>query len=131
MMDILLEHQKSPRQISSFLAKVFECSTDKIKIYSLDEFNRLNKELDTYELDCICVFSFVQGDASQLLQLYRYKMSDSNVIQRIIGIALKNKIHLYMPNGPSDDWIYIGDTGSKHVRRMASDTDDCFYFRLI
>jgi hypothetical protein len=129
MMDILLKHQKSLLQISNFLAEVLKCSIDKIKTCSLNDFNSLTEELDAHALDCICVFSFVQGDAAQLLQLYRYKMSDSNVIQRIVDIAMKNKICIYVPNEPSDDWIYIGDAESKRVRQIESDADNCFYFR--
>jgi len=128
-MDILLKHQKSPLQISNFLAEVFECSTDKIKTCSLDEFNGLTEELDANALNCICVFSPVQGDASQLLQLYRYKMSDPSVTQRIVGVAMKNKIHIYIPGEPSNDWVYIGDAGSEHVRQIESDADDVFYFK--
>jgi len=128
MMDLLLEHQKSPLEIGNFLAEVFECTADKIKIYSLDEFNSLTEELDAYAWECICIFSFVQGDASQLLQLYKYRMSNLNVIQRLTDIALKHKIHMYIPNDSLDTWVYVDDVGPKYVRQMESDVDNCFYF---
>ena len=128
MMDILLESQKSASQISTFLAEVFECQVNKIKSYSLDEFNCLTKDLDAYALDCVCVFSSVQGDASQLLQLYRYNISDPDVVERVVDIALKNKIHVYIPTDPFNGWVYVGDDGPKNVHQIDSDEDNCFYF---
>lgn len=129
MMDFLMKQRLSSLQIKIFLAEVFECAVDEIKIYSLDEFNCATEYIDDSALCCVCVFSFVQGDASLLLQIYRYKINDSNLIEKIINVSMKNKINIFIPENSFDDWIYVGDSGLKHVRQIDSDEENSFYFR--
>jgi hypothetical protein len=132
MIDLLLVDQHSPSQLSDFLSEIFDCSIERIRIFGIDEFNSLTEELDVSTLDCVCVSSLVRGDGSQLLQLYRYRITDSDVIKRTIDVALKNRIRCYIPHDSLDGWIYIGeDDTSKHVRQMECDQDDCFLFQLI
>lgn len=132
MMDLLLVQQYPVSKICSFLTAVFDCSSDRIKIFSVAEFNSLNEELDDSLLDCVCVFSSIKGDVSQLLQLYKYKISDPEATTRTVDIALKNKIHCYVPDNSFDGWIYVGDSHTtRRAKQIASDEDDCFLFKLI
>jgi len=131
-MDLLLVQQYATPQIQSFLSAVFECSVDRVKIFSVEAFNSLNEELDDFSFDCVCVFSSVRGDVAQLLQLYRYKVSNSDAVRRTVDIALHNKVHCYVPNDSLDGWIYVGDGDApKYAQQIESDEDDCFVFKLI
>ena len=131
MIDILLEHQYSIAQLHDFLSEVFGCSVDRVKILGIDEFNSLTEELDYSALDCICVLSLVRGDCSQLLQLYRYKTSDLNAIQRVVDIAFRRNMHCYTPSDAPNGWIYVGDDDTpKHARQIECDEDYCFLFQL-
>jgi len=129
MIDFLLVDQLRPPQIIDFLSKIFDCSVERVKIFGIDEFNSLTEELNDSVLDCICVFSFVQGNASQLLQLYRYKITDSDVVKRATDVALSNKIRCYIPCDSFDGWVYVGEGDiPKHVRQIENDQENCFYF---
>ena len=132
MMDILLVQQYSIPKIQSFLSAVFECSIDRVKIFCIEAFNSLNEELDDFSFDCVCVFSPVRGDVAQLLQLYRYKISDADAVRRTVEIALQNRVHCYVPNDSLDGWIYVADGDVlKCAQQIESDEDDCFVFKVI
>ncbi len=132
MMDILLVQQCPVKQIRAFLAVVFHCPIERVKIFSLDEFNSLSEELDGLSFDCVCVFSPVRGDVAQLLQLYRYKISDSDAVKRFVDIALHNKVHCYLPNDSLGEWIYVGDgVNPKRAQQISCEEEDCFLFKLI
>lgn len=132
MMDILLVQQCPVRQIRAFLAVVFHCPIERIKIFSLDEFNSLSEELDGLSFDCVCVFSPVRGDVAQLLQLYRYKISDSDAVKWFVDIALRNKVHCYLPSDSLGEWIYVGDGNNpRRAQQISCEEEDCFLFKLI
>lgn len=132
MIDLLLVDQHSSSQLSDFLSEIFDCVINRIRIFEIDKFNSLTEELDVSTLDCVCAYSLVRGDASQLLQLYRYRITDSDVIRRTIDVALKNSIRCYIPHDSLDSWIYVGeDDTPKHVRQIECDQGDCFLFQLI
>ena len=98
----------------------------------LDEFNSLSEELDGLSFDCVCVFSPVRGDVAQLLQLYRYKISDSDAVKRFVDIALHNKVHCYLPSDSLGEWIYVGDGDNpKRAQQISCEEEDCFLFKLI
>jgi hypothetical protein len=131
MIDILLVNQQSPVKIKKFLSLVFDCPAEKIKILELDEFNSLTEELDKSALDCVCVHSRVRGDVSQLLQLYSYKIPNSDVIKKIIDIAFESSVPCYIPDDSLDGWTYAGDEHvPRHAHQLECDEDDCFLFRL-
>jgi hypothetical protein len=131
MMDLLLAQQYSVSKIRSFLSEVFDCSVERVKIFSVEAFNSLDEELEDFSFDCVCVLSSVRGDVAQLLQLYRYKLSDSDALRRTVDIALQNKVHCYVPSDSLDGWIYVGDGDvPKYARQIECDEDDCFIFKL-
>jgi hypothetical protein len=132
MMDILLVQHCPVPQIRAFLSAVFDCSTERVKIFSLDEFNSLSEELNDLSFDCVCVFSPVRGDVAQLLQLYRYKTSNSDAVKRIVDIALHNKVHCYVPSDSLSGWIYMGDGESpERAQQIECEEEDNFLFKLI
>ncbi len=132
MMDILLVQQRPAQQIRAFLAVVFHCPIERVKIFSLEEFNSLSEELDGLSFDCVCVFSPVRGDVAQLLQLYRYKISDSDAVKRFVDIALHNKVYCYLPSDSLGEWIYVGDGDNpKRAQQISCEEEDCFLFKLI
>lgn len=132
MMDILLVQQRPLQQIQAFLSAVFDCSIERVKIFSLDAFNSLSEELDELSFDCVCVLSPVHGDAALLLQLYRYKINDSDAVKRIVDIALHNKVHCYVPSDSLGGWIYMGDSENpKRAQQISCEEEDRFLFKLI
>jgi hypothetical protein len=132
MMDILFGHQYPLVQLYDFLSEVIGCSVDRIRIFSIDEFNSLIEELDCSVLDCVCVFSLVRGDCSQMLQLYRYKATNEDIVRRIIDVAFKKNMRCYIPSDSFDGWVYVGHDGApKHVLQMECDEEDCYLFKLI
>ncbi|WP_143086086.1 hypothetical protein [Formivibrio citricus] len=131
MIDILLVDQCALSLLGDFVSDIFGCSIDMVKVFEVDEFNSLNEELDASVLDCVCVYCPVRGGASQLLQLYRYKLSDAEVLKRIVGAALKNGIRCYIPCDSFDGWIYVGEGGIKKRVRQVECDDDCFLFKPI
>ncbi|MDQ1816069.1 hypothetical protein RBA41_22485 [Massilia sp. CCM 9210] len=84
MIDFLLGYPHSSLEIKNFLSQIFDCSIERIEVFDIDEFNSLTEELDDFALDCVCVCIPVKGDASQMLQVYKYKLADSVVVGRII-----------------------------------------------
>jgi hypothetical protein len=132
MMDIFLVRQCSRSKIQSFLSKIFDCSVDRVKVLGIEEFNSLTEELDHSSFDCVCAFSSAKGDVVQLLQLYRYKVSDLEAVRRTVDIALANKIHCYLPSDSLDGWIFVGDFDvTKKVQQIQCEQDDCYLFKLI
>lgn len=132
MMDILLEYQYPLAQLYDFLSEVIGCSADRIKIFNIDEFNSLTEELDSSALDCVCVFSLVRGDGLQLLQIYRYKITDLDVVKRVVDTAFKRNMHCYIPSDSLNGWIYVGDDGTlKNAMQIECDEDDFYLFKLI
>ncbi len=132
MIDILLVQQRPPQQIQAFLSAVFDCSIERVRVFSLDAFNSLSEELDDLSFDCLCVYSPVHGDVAQLLQLYRFKFSDSDVVKRIVDIALRNKIYCYLPCDSLGGWIYMGDGANpKRAQQISCEEEDRFLFKLI
>ncbi|NIA01025.1 hypothetical protein [Massilia sp. CCM 8734] len=105
--DFLLKWYFSPDQLKQFLCKIFDCPAEKILVFNLDEFNSLVEVLDYPELVCICVYTEVQGDVSQLLRLYRRRLPTSIISEKIISAALTNKVQCYIPEDCGNTWIYV------------------------
>lgn len=132
MIELLLVDEYSTYKLGGFLSRVFDCSIDRIKFFSMEGFNSLTERLDERDFDCICVLSGVGGDCSELLQLYRYKLNRSLVVERIFALAPGGGINFYMPDEFSDDWnFFCGDGVVKRVRQVNCLEDDCFLFKII
>lgn len=132
MMDIMLVQQHSVSQIQNFLSAVFECSVERVKVFNADAFNALREELDELLFDCICVVFPVRGDVAQLLQLYRYKLDNAEVLKKTIEVALQNRIHCYIPNDLVDGWIYVGDGDApQQAQSIENDEQDYFSFKRV
>lgn len=130
MIDILLVHQLSLSQIKSFLSMIFNCASDRILIFSIEEFNSLSEGLNDSSFDCLCVCSPVTGDVAQLLQLYRYKVSDLEAMKRTVEIALKVRVPCYVPSDSFDGWILAGDSDApRRAQQIECDADDCYLFK--
>lgn len=130
MIDLLLSKTFTSDQLKLNLSKVFACPSDRIKIFSVDEFNSLSEELDGSTLDCVCVHSRVFGEASQLLQLYRYAVPNSEVVDRLIQVAIEQKICCFIPVDQWNGWIHINEQGAvMRVNQLEEDEEDCFRFQ--
>ncbi|NHZ42496.1 hypothetical protein [Massilia aquatica] len=131
MIDFLLKFHCSFFELKEFLSKIFDCSSEKILIFDIDEFNSLVEELNDSEIVCICVVVEVRGDASQLLQLYRCPLPTSVISGKIISYAQKNKVQCYIPSDSVDTWIYVDTDALKFVRQIESEEEDIFSFKVI
>lgn len=131
MIDFLLKWYLSLDQLKQFICNIFDCTEERILIFNLDEFNSLVGVLDDSELVCICVFSEAQGDASQMLQLYRCRVPTSIISEKIISTAWKNKVQCYIPSDCGNTWIYVDTDAVKIVQQLDSEEDDFFSFAVI
>jgi len=133
MMNFLLADKLSHIQIGEFVSKIFDCSIDRVKVFEMDEFHSLTpEELDNFEVDCVCKIMPVRGDASLILELIRYKITDDEVFNRIVKTATKEKVRCYIAYDDFYDWIYAGEGDSpRHVSEIPSDEDDYISFRPI
>lgn len=132
MIDLLLSEVFTPDQIKLELSRVFNCLTERIKVFSIDEFNSLAEELDGSALECVCVYSSVFGEASQLLQLYRYEIPNSEVVERLVQVAIEQKIRCFIPVDQWDGWIYVNEQGEMiRVNQIEEDREDCFRFQRV
>lgn len=132
MIDILLADEMSYDRVGLFLSKVFDCPVERIKIFSLDEFNALSEQIDESSFHCICVISSVRGSVAQLLQLFKCKINEPDGVNRIVNVALEDGIECYLPINSLNDWIFLSNSGViKHAEQMETDGDDCYLFHLI
>lgn len=131
MMDLLLVHECSFTKIGELLSDVFICEKERIRVFGIDEFNSLTEELDESTLDCVCVSTPMRGDASQLLQLYRYKVVDSVAYERIVEVMTKKRIRCFIPSDTFDGWNYVGDGGEFRIaHQLECDEENCVLFEL-
>jgi len=132
MMDFLLADKLSRTQIGEFVSKILDYPVNRIKVLELSEFRSKVTKLNESEMDCLCLFSPIRGDASQLVQLYRYEITDDEVFNRIVETATKEKVRCYIAYDDFYDWIYAGEGDSpRHVSEIPSDEDDYISFRPI
>lgn len=129
MIDVLLVQKRDSSRIAGFLFDIFYCPVDRIKVFSIEGFNALDEQLDDDSFECLCVVSSVRGAVSQLLQLFRCKINDSEVVRRIAEVAFKNKIHCYLPGDLLDEYVFLGSSEiPMSVRQIECDDDDCYQF---
>ena len=132
MIDLLLSEACTPDQLKLILSRIFACPIDRVKVFSVDEFNSLTEELDGSIMECVCVHSIVLGDASQLLQLYRYAMPNSELIDRLMKVAIEKKIRCFIPVDQWNGWIHVNEQGKViRVSQLEEDEEDCFRFKRL
>jgi hypothetical protein len=132
MIDILLVDEVPNNCVGLFLSKVFDCPVERIKIISLEDFNVLTEQIDESAFHCVCVTSSVKGSVSQLLQLFRYKMGEANAFNRIVDVALEQRIKCFLPTDSLGGWIFLGDSGAiRHAQQIETDEEDSYLFRLV
>jgi hypothetical protein len=110
MIDILLVKSLSVEKIQCFISLVFDCNLCGIVVQDIDQFYSSNVEFDD-SITCLCVHTKVSGDAAQMLQLFRYKISNADLLKRIIDIAAREKIEIFYPINSLDRWGYITKDG--------------------
>lgn len=106
MIDILMIEQLSEENISQFLVSVFDTTLKRIKVFSLDVFSKLGSK-DFSGIDCLCIYSRVDGDAAQLLQFYRYEMPETEMIDALCRACEKHCLACFVPKDEYDNWLWI------------------------
>lgn len=130
MIDILIVKKLSISQIEGFLSALLNCEPTKVKVFDADQFYSVD-ELDYSQIDCICVYSEVCGDVAQLLQIFRYKISDNCFLQKLIVIAYRKSILCYIPSDSLNGWYYLGYTATPVIAKEIESENDCYVFKLI
>lgn len=129
MIDIVFSKEFSNSEIIDFFSKVFICTSRKIKVLNAEIFYSLNVVLDTSDIECLCVYSRISGDASLLLQLFNYKISNEEVFSRVFDVASARGVDCYIPYDNFDNWIHINTKGLvNYVKQVESNDSDFFYF---
>lgn len=130
MIDFLFVNFLFEKELHYFLSLVFGCHKDRLLIIDLENFNNSASELNVDELDCLCVFAEVKGDAKQIIQLYRYSQSNDVLLDRVRAVAKDVKVGCYIFLNFFEDWLFIDfDGNEKVVSRKCSDEDDCYLFQ--
>lgn len=121
MMDILIKNNLSEDELLDFLTLVFSVEAGKIMIVPTVDFSGM-EIIDFSGIDCVCVYESIGGDASKLLQLYRYTLSDDELICRLQVACRFGKMACYVPRDSFDNW-YLMDGGEsmKNVRQVESE----------
>lgn len=84
----LYKRKICPDEVKVILSGLFRCTSDKILVLPLEEFNEiilLKQDFD--EIVCLCAYIETNGDAALLLQLYRYEMSDDDLLKNLVNIS--------------------------------------------
>ena len=131
MIDFLLKYDLSPACLSEFVAHLCECSPNQVVVIDLDSFCDLREEVQE-DINCLCVYCKVKGDASMLIQLYRYFFDDDLLLKRLLETAPSYRVTCYVPIDNFNEWLLIeGDGPPVRVRQIESESDDFFAFELI
>ena len=128
MIDFLVEKRMSKGEIRQFLSSVFQTDYTKIIVVTLEEFNEIG-EIYSSNIDCLCVFSNVHGNASLLLQLYRYTINIELAMKQIINVCVKEGITCYLPKNSLNEWICVDKGGHiTNVKQIDEERDDVYLF---
>lgn len=130
MINFLFKNYLSIEEIKHFLLQVFNSSEGKIVIVGIEEFNDINSKIEANNLSCLCVYSKIFGDASLLIQLYRYSIKENILIEEIIKTSIKLSIACYVPIDDFDGWILLGEQPDKiKGKQIQPEKDNVFYFK--
>jgi hypothetical protein len=120
MIDILIKNNLSKGELLGFLMLVFSVDIEKLMVVSIIDFSEMGA-IDFSGVDCLCVYDSIGGDASKLLQLYRYKISDDELICRLQMACEIEGIACYVPRDSFDNWSLMdGGRPMKNVRQIES-----------
>lgn len=123
MIDILMINSLSEDGISKFLASVFDVKNKAIRVCSLDAFSEIG-ESDFTGIDCLCVYSVIEGDVSQLLQLYRYKLNDTEIINALCRACEKHHLACYVSKDEYENWLLIDANGQIDIVKLLELQDE-------
>lgn len=132
MTDFLFKKKLSKEEIYYFLREVFKNNGGEIKVLHIDEFNDINSNVDVDDLHCLCVYSEIFGNASLLIQLYRYSMDENVLLHKIVDAATKLSVACYVPIDDFDGWAFVGES-TKPIKgkQIESEDQNVFNFRII
>lgn len=129
MIDFYIKEKICPDEVKVILSGLFRCTSDKILVLPLEEFNEiilLKQGFD--EMVCLCTYIETNGDAALLLQLYRYEMSDDDLLKNLVNFSRNSHFSFYFPFDDFDGWIWIQD-GHTHVgKELETEKERCFLF---
>ena len=132
MINFLFKNHLSIEEIEHFLLQVFDYSESKIAIIHIDKFNDINSKIDINNLSCLCVYSEISGDASLLVQLYRYSIEENTLIEKIIKASIKSSIACYVPIDDFDGWVLSGGWPKEiKGKQIYPEKDNTFYFKSL
>ncbi|UXY50982.1 MULTISPECIES: hypothetical protein [Pseudomonas] len=128
MIDFLLRYRISIQELRTFIALVVGVSVDEVVVCQDAEFYEKAGALDLSSCRCLCVFSYVHGEAAMLLQLFRCEMSAAELKGKIISSSSILGVECYIPDPVGEGWVYVGVNGVVSVRRVCDDDEEHFYF---
>lgn len=129
MIDFLLRYGIPLQELKAFVALVVGASVDEVVVCQNAEFYEKAGALDLSNCRCLCVFSYVHGEAAMLLQLFRCEMSAAELKGKIISASSALGVECYIPDPVSEGWVYVGGGGVvSDVKRVCDDNEEYFYF---
>lgn len=129
MIDFLLKHNVSVQGLTALMALVVDAPVDEVVVCQDAEFYERAGALDLSSCRCLCIFSYVLGEAAMLLHLFRCEMSAAELKGRIISASSTLGVECYIPDPVSEGWVYVGGNGAmSSVKRVCGDNEGFFYF---
>lgn len=128
MIDFLLGDKIPFGEVASLLSRTLNISLDEVLVVSDTEMNAA-REGAYSSIGCLCVYSYISGDAKILLQIYRYDMPDEDFLERLVLECRRSRTKVYVPIGIYDDWLHVNGEGEvRTVRQVESNYESCFRF---
>lgn len=127
MIDFLIKNKLSYSELLIFLSNIFECSIKNIALITEEALNDIDYKINTQDILCLCVYIDVCGDASTMLQIYRSKINDGELFEKISSTAKNSKIPCYIPIDSFDNWLYIDENSESHSARQIPHENQSFF----
>lgn len=127
MIDFFFKKNISTDEIIYFLSLVFECEREDILLFEIKEFNEFGYQNIDNNIVCLGVFSEVHGDASLMINIYRYIEDPAVVLKKIVNFSTKERIACYTPVDDFDGWLLSGEEECS-IRGVEIESEDSGFF---
>lgn len=129
MFDFLLKNSASLANLKEFIALVIRATVDEVLVFKDEDFYEKADVLDLSSCSCLCLFSYVQGDAEVFLQIFRCALEAAELKERVISVSASLGVECYVPDPVSNAWICVANNGVlSDVVMVDSESEGCFYF---
>lgn len=134
MINLLLSKQLCESQMNLFLEGLLGIRASQIVLTRLDDLDSCELSVMGGEIKCWCIYSnYSHGTIGQMLDLYRYVISDADIHARLPRLAKQLELDIYSSmlgdlNHSYGSFTKIDRRGSESVVCLVSESDGGLYF---